>query len=324
MESRLSSEKGLQWNTRGLSESAANTADTFNQSRIPRNNPARPASTPNDHNTNKMFPFKYDSLSLPKPQSKARAASISILPPLPKPTLVARTLSTINAREISTEKSPAPTQNPAKRRVAERKSSNVTSGLDEIGSHEERQHENLVKQPIVFEQPAEPEDEPSPLAAKSAAATSRPSSAMNGLPSKITTTKKRAAAPIRLPSATKRPKMVSQSTQTQTLSGRDHTIAKKAIPVDVSTNVPTNLPALVADIPSPPESYREAVDNFVAKQKARPAPKELWEAPGYAEADEEQRLSLLNSFICENLENADFLQLCQDTEKSWRRIGLGM
>ena len=319
MESPFFSAKGLELHPGGLSESAASTADPF------RNDPAQPASTPIDHNISNMFPFNKDSPFLLKPQAKARAASVSILPPLPKPTPVARTQSTIKAREISTEKAPTPTNKPTKRRVAQRKSSNVTSQLDEIALREEPPPESLEKQPIFFEQPAEPEDEPSPLAAKSAAVAPRPASAMAGLQSKATTTKKRAAAPIRPTSAAKRPKMVDQSTQTQTLSGRDHTIARKATPAnDVSADVPTNVPALVADTPSPPESYLDAVDKFVAKHKARPAPKELWQAPGYAEANEEQRLLLLNDFICDNLENADFLQLCQDTEKTWRRIGLGM
>jgi hypothetical protein len=38
----------------------------------------------------------------------------------------------------------------------------------------------------------------------------------------------------------------------------------------------------------------------------------------------EQRHLLLNNFICENLENKDFLQLCEDTANAWRRIGLGI
>jgi hypothetical protein len=33
---------------------------------------------------------------------------------------------------------------------------------------------------------------------------------------------------------------------------------------------------------------------------------------------------IVNDFICANLENTDFLRLCEDTEKAWRRIGLGM
>jgi hypothetical protein len=328
MVSPFFSEKGQEIRFGGLSPSAAVSADPFNQSRVPRSDLARPASTPIDHNSSNLVPSNTDSPFLLKPLAKARAASVSILPPLPKPTPVARTQSTIKPPETSTEKAPTPTPKPTQKRVAQRKSRNVTSPLDESAPGEAPLSETLEKQPIVFKQPAEPEDEPSPLAAKSAAVAPRPASAMAGLQSKATTTKKRAATPIRPTSAAKRSKMVDQSTQTQTLSGRDHTIARKTTPAnDVFADVPTNVPALVADTPSPaslPESYLDTVDKFVANHKARPAPKELWQAPGYAEAGEEQRLLLLNDFICDNLENADFLQLCQDTEKAWRRIGLGM
>jgi hypothetical protein len=66
------------------------------------------------------------------------------------------------------------------------------------------------------------------------------------------------------------------------------------------------------------------LDAFITKHNPQPKAKELWESPGYAEADEEHRQTMLNDFICENLDNADFLQLCRDAEFSWRRIGLGM
>jgi len=305
-----------------LPQVAAGRAVPFNQSRVPGSDHARPASTPIAHDSSNLVPSKNDSL---KPQAKARAASVSILPPLPKPTSVSRTQSTTKAPETSDEKASMPTNMSMKKRVAQRKPANVISPLDENAPDEASLSENMRKQPIVFEEPAEPEDEPSPLAVKSVAVAPRPASAMAGLQSKATTIKKRAAAPIRPTSAAKRPKMVDQSTQTKTLSGRDHTTARKATPAnDVSTNLPTDVPALVADTPSPPESYLDVVDKFVAKHKARSAPKELWQTPGYAEAGEEQRLLLLNDFICDNLENADFLQLCQDTEKAWRRIGLGL
>jgi hypothetical protein len=66
------------------------------------------------------------------------------------------------------------------------------------------------------------------------------------------------------------------------------------------------------------------IDAFITKHNPQPKAKELWESPGYAEADEEHRQTMLNDFICENLDNADFLQLCRDAEFAWRRIGLGM
>lgn len=116
--------------------------------------------------------------------------------------------------------------------------------------------------------------------------------------------------------------MVDQGTQTQTLSGRDHTVGHRR-----RTSTSDEVPKLVRDVPSPPsppENFLDDIDAFVTKHKARSAAKELWEAPGYDEMDDERRYTLLNDFICKNLENAEFLQLCQDTEKAWRRIGLGM
>jgi len=63
---------------------------------------------------------------------------------------------------------------------------------------------------------------------------------------------------------------------------------------------------------------------FITKHNPPPKPKELWQTPRYIEADEANRQNMLNDFICDNLENLDFLQLCQDVELVWRRIGLGM
>lgn len=307
----------------GFSPGASTMADPFIENNIPRNNLARPSSTPIVHKFDNFAPSHGGPFLASKPLPKPRAASVSILPPLPKPTPVARIQSKLKLSPVS-EAQPTPTQEAPKKRVAQRKSTNVTSKLDESATSEGTQTADLTKRPVVFEQPAEPEDEPSPLAAKSAAATARPASAMASLQTKAAPAKKRAAAPIRPASAAKRPKMVDQGTQTQTLSGRDHTVALKATPANENL---ADVPALVNDTqspPSPPESYLNTIDNFVTKHKARPAPKELWQTPEYAEADEERRMLLINDFICDNLDNDDFLQLCQDTEKAWRRIGLGM
>ncbi|KAG9238913.1 hypothetical protein BJ875DRAFT_449850 [Amylocarpus encephaloides] len=116
-------------------------------------------------------------------------------------------------------------------------------------------------------------------------------------------TKKRLTA--RPASATKRPKVVDSATQTETRSGRHH-----------SSN-----PSL--EMESPPKQYLTAIDSLVSKHR-RPRQQEIWEAPGYADGTQEERDAILNDYICENLENANFLQICEDTEHAWRRIGLGM
>jgi hypothetical protein len=127
-------------------------------------------------------------------------------------------------------------------------------------------------------------------------------------------------ATVRLDSNVKRIKMVDAETQTQEISGRDHDVSQR------STSVCTP-PGLITNTPSPappPKSYLNDLDAFITKHKPQPRTKELWQTLQYAEADDTLRLAMLNDFICENLENPDFLQLCQDAEFSWRRIGLGM
>lgn len=113
--------------------------------------------------------------------------------------------------------------------------------------------------------------------------------------------------------------MVDRSTQTETLSGRDDT-AKWS--VATPKIVPGAVPATAAA--APPASFLDDLDNLVATQMTRPAPRELWQTPGYADIDADRRHMMLNDFICQNLENPDFLQLCVDTEHAWRRIGFGM
>lgn len=114
--------------------------------------------------------------------------------------------------------------------------------------------------------------------------------------------------------------MVDQCTQTQTLSGRDHTTALVMI-----SNNESSASITTAEPPPPsPQSYLDLLDTFMRRHRSGPVPKELGEGPGYVDGSEDQRQAILNDFICENLENPEFLQLCEDTEKAWRRIGLGM
>lgn len=208
------------------------------------------------------------------------------------------------AKEISTL---AP--KPAKKRAAPRKP-HVKKKLEETVPPKKGPEMNTVAEFDTDKVASVQEDEVSPLAAKSNAA--RPSTAA-GLQSKAATTKKR-SAPARPSSSAKKSKMVDQGTQTQMQSGRDHITALEP----GSNNVPQAPPA------PPPQNYLDMLDTFITTHKSRPPPQELWERPGYTEADDEQRQAMLTDFICENLENADFLKLCEDTEKSWRRIGLGM
>ncbi|KAG4439684.1 hypothetical protein IFR05_004821 [Cadophora sp. M221] len=280
----------------------------------------RPASTPAEFQDRTVPPRR--ELPFSRPESKPRSSSILELPPLPKPT----PLTKINlGRSNDMESAPQPAKVAPIKRVAQRKAPAPKAPLESasiaVSPLKPLSRETTITPPAMYE------DAPSPLAAKSAAA-SRPASAASGLVSKTSApSKKRVAAPIHPSSNKKRPKMVDQSTQTQTMSGRNHTV-KERIPV--STSVPEVIPATatlappVATPTEPPQSYQDDLDAFVANHRARPAPRELWQTPGYAEADVDHRHMMLNEFICQNLENPDFLQLCADTESAWRRIGLGM
>ena len=260
-----------------------------------------------------LMPPKRD-LPFPKPREITQVPSFSAsnVPIVPNPAV--RSNSAGKSNEIPTETTITPIPKPAKKRVAQRKAPEIKRAQGVLAV-EESVANTIVDRPVSAN--AAVADELSPLAGKSAAAI-RPASAASGLKSKVTATKKRSAAsaPIRPASVTKRPKMVSQSTQTQAFPIRNSHVA--ADPAAVGPVTPEAPPE------APPEDYLSALDNFVTKHKGRPAPKELWGAPAYAESDEEARQILLNDFICDNLENAEFLQLCQDAEKAWRMIGLGM
>ena len=264
-------------------------------------------------------------LPFPKPREiRPRSVSISEFSPLPKPTPMCRPKSASlttkdQAIDQTKDTDPTPVTKATKKRVAQRKSTIVKP--PEIVESLPPGQPNRVDAATSH---ASPQDEPSPLAAKSIAAASRPTSAASALQSKAAAPKKR-APPARSSSAAKRPRMIDQCTQTEMISDRDlanalHTIRKESASAPIVAQLtPTSVPAPAI---LPPESYLDAIDAFVTEHKARPAPKELWEQPGWAEADEEERQMLLNDFICENLENKDFLQLCEDTAVAWRRIGL--
>jgi hypothetical protein len=120
-----------------------------------------------------------------------------------------------------------------------------------------------------------------------------------------------------VPASKQARKMVDRATQTQTLSGRDHTA-----PLALTTAVGRPPSARIGEAIQPPDSFMNEIEAFVSKRKHLPAPQELWQRPGYAEASPEERQAIINDFICENLDNEDFLKLCEDTGNVWRRIGL--
>lgn len=106
-------------------------------------------------------------------------------------------------------------------------------------------------------------------------------------------------------------KMVNKSTQTQTLSGRDHTAALKpalnASVVDLQSTLPKAL------------ALQEDLDLIVSRYSSG---SRVNLPPNYNDVPDDKRHKMLNDFIIKNLENDDFLKLVEDMEASWRRIGL--
>ncbi|RDW75263.1 hypothetical protein BP6252_06405 [Coleophoma cylindrospora] len=165
-------------------------------------------------------------------------------------------------------------------------------------------------------------DSVSPLAGKSAKA-SNPQLSAPGLQTKAIRSKKRSpeTATILSSANVKRSKHVDKCTQTQTLSGRDHT---SGVPAE---NLCSHTDANSLNIPlsgSPLPELLDGIDNFITRYKTRPVPKDVSIMPRYSELDEDLRHEILNDFICENLENEDFLALCEDTEQAWRKLGLDL
>lgn len=115
-------------------------------------------------------------------------------------------------------------------------------------------------------------------------------------------------------------KMSDKATQTQTLSGRDHTSGYKA----PATRAEPTANNDAARTRSPPQDFLGYIDSFVTKHKSRPPPVELWERSDYVGTSSEERQAVINDFIIENLENENFLKLCEDVGEVWRRIGLDM
>lgn len=232
-----------------------------------------------------------------KDRTNPKSRLSTIVEPIPESTDVAAVKAPIPSASLTLE---APKK--VAKRVAQRNRKNKSDVQDD--------HElTLTNAPNQASAVPTIGERDSPLASESLIASSktvltkRPSSAMD----------------TRLPKA-KRPKMIDQSTQTQTLSGRDHMASLHALQGNTVANThdhPKNPPSAAHP------NLMDEIDEFVERNKSRPAPVDPWQTPRYAEASEEGRRAMVNDWICDNLENEDFRKLCEDVEDSWRRIGLG-
>jgi hypothetical protein len=266
------------------------------------------------------LPFKR-----PRSSGDILASTEGGLPSFSKATIVPRSTSVGRKTPIQEIAILGPTAAPEitttpkfspKKRAVQRKASTIqptspVSQIDKIAT---------VDNELVMNHVPRTEDEVSTLTPKNSIPLARSSSALPAVVSKAAPPKKRNITP-RPSLVNKRPKMVDQSTQTQ-LSPTSHNQSARIVTSNIEVNNATEgIPLLMP----PPESYLNIVDEFVTKYKDRPAPgksSELWETPGYDEMGEEQRLDMINDYLCRNLENPQFLKLCEDVEHSWRRIGL--
>ena len=236
------------------------------------------------------------SLEFMIPPRRKLPFSTTPIPPPPKLSPV----KIVSAAPKPQPRASTPTHKPVKKRVASR------------------------KPPPAMKTLTVSESEPCALTNKDEVETAPKEREAPNLPTKAAPVRKRATAPVRPTSSSKRSKMVDGSTQTQTQSGHDHTALQSR------TSNEIEMVLLNSEVPtppspkSPPEHYLNAIDKYITKCKDRPAPSEPWQSPGYEEASETERDVMINDYICENLNDPGFLQLCEDTERAWRRIGLGM
>lgn len=184
----------------------------------------------------------------------------------------------------------------------------------------------------------------SPLASKSATVTCSPEPTAQK--EATAASRKRRAATELKPTAAKIPKMVSSSTQTQTGSGRDHTaLARVATPipaaamVEPAIQVPSSAPAPTPQpMMGPPraavenpevaaadlENTASVMQNWVEKHTKPGKQAEAWEHPKWDTATEEERHDILEDWMCRQLEDPKFMELCKTMETVWQRSGMDM
>ena len=225
----------------------------------------------------------------------------------------------------------------AMRRTNTPPTSKLPTVVEVPDSDEETRPTNALRNSVLWE------EEPSPLALKSAAIV-RPSTAP-GLKSKAINTRKRSNEVAPKWALAKRVKMVDSSTQTQTLSGRDHTAAmsrsstitaEPALPAAVTVTVPAPEPVLPAPVPAPapppPNVVSEAVrpiegfmdenDRFIPKYGGNLRSAELWEVSAWDNATSEERHSITETWICEQIEDPEFIEMCKHVDSVWKKLGL--
>ncbi|POS85493.1 hypothetical protein EPUL_001989 [Erysiphe pulchra] len=217
---------------------------------------------------------------------------VEYLPPLPKPTPVARKeLNQPKKREIVQKKGakkPVRQKSKAVRNIgnAQQQNSSTLSDDDSSTTITAQESPNLSKKPTI--------------------------------PTKRNIPVKKRSVPNRQTENNKRPKMISQGTQTLNFIEQNSKFAEK-----IDNDTCLHLVDSTLASKKSPENKSKSAESSKIDCEDQDAHNNLWRTPRYDEADDETRYALIQDFICENLENQNFLQLCKDIEFSWQRICLG-
>ncbi|ELR05627.1 hypothetical protein VC83_07649 [Pseudogymnoascus destructans] len=264
--------------------------------------------------------------------------------PIPPSKGIGASESLANARTLPSKYG----EQQAKRATVRRTNTPPTSKLStvlEVPDSDETRPTNSPRNSVLWE------EEPSPLASKSAAI-ARPSTAP-GLKLKAMTCRKRPNEEAPKWALAKRLKMVDSSTQTQTLSGRDHTAAvsrtstivpgpvlpapvtvpEPVLPAPVTVPVPNPAvpvpdpaptpppPEVVSEAKGPIEGFLDELGRFVPKHSGKIKPVELYEVSFWDKATEGERQSMTESWICEQIDDPAFIEMCKHVNEVWKKIG---
>ncbi len=225
---------------------------------------------------------------------------------------------------------PATVAKPVKKRAAPRKKTN-RAAISEAREIPDSQEKNPLGAKEVSATAVEPA---SPLAAKSAIII-RPATAPI-LPQHMVAApapRKRSAEKALVQPVIKKPKMTDSSTQTQNPAGKDHVALPRTSAV--IPMVPANMTLVsttASAAPGPliqPQPSAAALDDIGTamgdwvNRFAKPAkPLEIHELPGWDTATEEERRHTVEDWMCQQLEDPKFVELCKTMEDVWQRTGM--
>ncbi|KAF7950385.1 hypothetical protein EAE96_007672 [Botrytis aclada] len=253
-------------------------------------------------------------LGLPIPPKRQLPFAIVNDPSRPKSVSVAdisRPGRTLEQRkrplEESTVENPSngsttPAKKPTKRRVASRKGTLHLSEINGPSSKVFPSGDSSAS--VTIDVPIGTKISPVP-GARSIVTPSASDSLPSELQAEGKTARQQTLTTLKIPMTLK---MVDRSTQTQTLSGRDHTAALKPVPntpvMDLQSKLPTSF------------VLQDDLDLVVSRYSSG---SRVSLPSNYSDVPDDKRHKMLNDFIIKNLENDDFLKLAEDMDTSWRR-----